>query len=95
MMHGYMLHTDREPNLQLRCLTHTQDSTGREYPVLRIGDATIFPTVAQLETLHEVIGKYLERLKQAEPAEKWADPDAPNPWPWTQPNETQEVASGG
>lgn len=94
MGHSYLSHTDREPNLRIKCETQIEDN-GTLYPVLQIGNITLFPSMDQLQTLHAVIGKYLESRKPPEPAEKWADPDAPNPWPWTKPNETQEVASGG
>lgn len=44
----------------IQCERTTSRDTGKQYPVLTIGEVTIFPTDAQLEQIHAAIGSYLD-----------------------------------
>lgn len=73
-MHSYMSHIGYVEKAVIECVDQ-KDSRDKIYPVLRIGDASFFPSVAQLETLHEVIGKYLGEQKPKDSFDKQVDAD--------------------
>lgn len=89
--HSYLAHIHPHPGIQIECVTHNRE-TGEGYPVLMIADATFFPTIAQLEKLHDVIGTYLGKHM---PTPQTAPIDQETSDFLLGNHEPQEVASGG
>lgn len=89
-----------DESTEITCRHQDDESRPQGYPVLCIGDLTIFPTIGRLRRLKEVIAAYLAAEPKAEPkAEPGASLDNDELWhamaasfePHREPRDDEEV----
>jgi hypothetical protein len=61
MNHTYICHLCEDPGARIACETQSHSGGMSNYPVLRIGTASFFPTVEQLKAIKHAIATYLEQ----------------------------------